>query len=245
MVKIGQLTDVSQCKFQQHLFRNVRKTPVPPASPFPGSRPVTSSPGPLALTEESAEEQEPMTMMAQAPTARPAFPARAEPQVRPAEPAELRHRRVRLATGAAAAAHASCHVQTAIAEWQLPVDSAVAAILASDLIINAARNGRGETLMLSIRCTATQFRVEVHDPSVTGDSWAVAESGSASGTESGTESGTDAERGLLLAAALAADYGHYRTPAGRAVFYTLAFAPAAAAGDEPPSRGAACGDGEP
>jgi hypothetical protein len=176
-------------------------------------------------------------MMAQAPTARPAFPALPEPGDRPAEPAELRHRRVRLATGAAAAANASCHVRAAIAEWQLPVDSAVAAILASDLIINAVRNGRGETLMLSIRCTATQFRVEVHDPSVTGDSWA--------GAESGAESGTDAERGLLLAAALAADYGHYRTPAGRAVFYALAFAPAAAAGDEPPSRGAACGDGEP
>ena len=176
-------------------------------------------------------------MMAQAPTARPALPARPVPQDRPAEPAELRHRRVRLATGAAAAAHASCHVRAAIAEWRLPVDSAVASILASDLIINAVRNGRGETLMLSIRCTATQFRVEVHDPSVTGDSWG--------GTESGSESGTDAERGLLLAATLAADYGHYRTPAGRAVFYTLAFASAAAAGDEPPSRGAACGDGEP
>jgi hypothetical protein len=183
-----------------------------------------------------------MAMMAQAPTARPAFPVRPEPQARPAEwvapaewvgPAELRHRRVRLETGSAAAAHASCHVRAAIAEWQLPVDRAVAAILASDLIINAVRNSSGATLMLSIRCTATQFRVEVHDPSVTGDSW------------EGAESGTDAERGLLLAATLAADYGHYRTPAGRAVFYALAFAPAAAAGDEPPSRGAARGDGEP
>jgi hypothetical protein len=176
-----------------------------------------------------------MTMMAQAPTARPAFPAWPVPQAglaEPAEPAELRHRRVRLATGSAAAAHASCHVRAAIAEWQLPVDRAVAAILASDLIINAVTNGRGETVMLSIRCTATQFRVEVHDPSVTGDSWQTA------------ESDPDAERGLLLAAALAADYGHYRTPAGRAVFYALAFAPAAAAGDEPPSREAACGDGE-
>jgi hypothetical protein len=180
-----------------------------------------------------------MTMMAQASTARPALPAWPVPQAGamvPAEwigPAELRHRRVRLAIGSAAAAHAACHVRAAIAEWELPVDRAVAAILASDLIINAVTNGRGETLMLSIRCTATHFRVEIHDPSVTGDSWQTA------------ESDTNAERGLLLAAALAADYGHYRTPAGRAVFYALALAPAAAAGDEPPSRGAARGDGEP
>jgi len=175
-------------------------------------------------------------MMAQASMARPALPARPVPQAGPAEwvgPAELRHRRVRLAIGSAAAAHASCHVQAAIEEWELPVDRAVAAILASDLIINAVTNGGGEILMLSIRCTATQFRVEVHDPSVTGDSWQT------------VESGADAERGLRLAAALAADYGHYRTPAGRAVFYALAFAPAAAAGDEPPSRGVARGDGEP
>jgi hypothetical protein len=174
-------------------------------------------------------------MMAQAPTARPAFPAWPVPQAGPADwagPAELRHRRVRLAAGSAAAAHASGHVRDVVDEWRLPVDRAVAAILASDLIINAVLNGRGETLMLSIRCTATQFRVEVHDPSVTGDSWQTA------------ETDADAERGLLLAASLAADYGHYRTPAGRAVFYALALAPAAAAGDEPP-RGIARGDGEP
>jgi hypothetical protein len=179
-----------------------------------------------------------MAMMAQAPPARPAFPAWLEPQARslgPAErvaPVELRHRRVRLATGSAAA-HASCHVRAAVAEWQLPVDSAVAAILASDLIINAVINGGGGILTLSIRCTATQFRVEVHDRSVSGGSVQTA------------ESDADAERGLLLAAALAADYGHYRTPAGRAVFYALALAPVAAAGDEAPSRGIARGDGEP
>jgi hypothetical protein len=180
-----------------------------------------------------------MAMMAQAPTARPAFPAWPEPQAGargPAElvgPVELRHRRVRLATGSAAAAQASCYVRAAVAEWQLPVDDAVAAILASDLIINAVINGRGGTLTLSIRCTATQFRVEVHDRSVSDGSFQIA------------ESDTDAERGLLLAAALAADYGHYRTPAGRAVFYALALAPVAAAGDEAPSRGIARGDGEP
>src|SRR3984885_7901935 len=49
------------------------------------------------------EEQEPMTMMAQAPTARQALARQAaEP-----EPAELRHRRVRLSTGSAAAGPAA------------------------------------------------------------------------------------------------------------------------------------------
>src|SRR5277367_708746 len=170
-----------------------------------------------------------MTMMAQAPAARPALARRgAEP-----EPAELRHRRVRLSTGSAAAAHAAGYVRAAIAEWRVPVDQGVAGVLASDLIINAVTNGAGETLMLAIRCTATQFRVEIHDASVHGDSWETA------------ASDADAERGLLLAAALAAESGHYRTPAGRAVFYTLALGPRAATGIGPGSQGTARGDGEP
>jgi hypothetical protein len=170
-----------------------------------------------------------MTMMAQAPTARPGFGPRAAGP----EPAELRHRRVRLSTGSAAAAHAAGYVRAAIAEWRAPVDMNVAGILASDLIINAVTNGAGATLMLAIRCSATQFRVEIHDASVHGDSWESA------------ASTADAERGLLLAAALAAESGHYRTPAGRAVFYALALAPRAAAGPGPGPQGTASGDGEP
>ena len=68
----------------------------------------------------------------------------------------------------------------------------------------------------------------------------------------------DAERGLLLAAAMAADWGHYRTPAGRAVYYVLAPEPQAitntvgSAASHPsgldhglPPREVASGDGEP
>ncbi len=109
----------------------------------------------------------------------------------------------------------------------------MAGILASDLIINAVTNGAGETLMLSVRCSATQFRVEIHDASAHGDSWETA------------ASDANAERGLLLAATLAAESGHYRTPAGRAVFYTLALAPRAAAGLGQRPQGTARGDGEP
>ena len=115
----------------------------------------------------------------------------------------------------------------------MPVDPGLAGILASDLVINAAVNGTGETLTLSIQCTGSQFRVEVRDASVHGDSWET------------PASGADAQRGLLLAAALAAESGHHRTPAGRAVFYVLEFAPDAATGGGQAPQGAARGDGEP
>src|SRR3984957_4077277 len=142
----------------------------------------------------------------------------------PVLPAELRHRRVRLELGQAAAAHACGHVRSAIVAWSVPVNPAVAILLTSDLVINAVTNGAGETITLGIRWSSGQFRVEVHDASVTGDSWETA------------EADADAERGLQLAAAMAAECGHYRTPAGRAVYYVLPLEQRAAAtqGDVPP-----------
>jgi hypothetical protein len=126
------------------------------------------------------------------------------------------------------------------------VNPAVAILLTSDLVINAVTNGAGETITLGIRWSSGQFRVEVHDASVAGDSWETA------------DANADAERGLLLAAAMAVDWGHYRTPAGRAVYYVLASEPQATtssrrvAASNPsgmdrglPPREAASGDGEP
>ena len=133
----------------------------------------------------------------------------------PARPTELRHRRVRLELGPAAAAYACGHVRRSIAAWSVPVNPAVAILLTSDLVINAVTNGAGETITLGIRWSSGQFRVEVHDASVTGDSWETA------------DADADADRGLLLAAAMAAEWGHYRTPAGRAVYYVLAPEPQA------------------
>ena len=127
----------------------------------------------------------------------------------PVLPAELRHRRVRLALGPAAAAHACGHVRRTITAWSVPVNPAVAILLTSDLVINAVTNGAGETITLGIRWSSGQFRVEVHDASVTGAPWETA------------DPVANAERGLLLAAAMAVDWGHYRTPAGRAVYYVL------------------------
>jgi hypothetical protein len=127
----------------------------------------------------------------------------------PAVPAELRHRRVRLELDTAAAACACGHVRAAIAAWSVPVNPAVAILLTSDLVINAVTNGACDTVMLGISWMSGRFRVEVHDASVSGADWPTA------------ESDADAERGLLLAEATAADWGHYRTPAGRAVYYVL------------------------
>lgn len=126
-----------------------------------------------------------------------------------APPAELRHRRVRLELGPGAAAHACGHVRAVIAAWNVPVNQAVAILLASDLVINAVTNGAGDTITLAIRWSDGRFRVEVYDASVSKDPW-----------ETDAEQ-ADADRGLLLAAAMAADSGHYRTPAGRAVYYVL------------------------
>ena len=163
-----------------------------------------------------------MTMMAQAPTARPALGRRAaEP-----EPAELRHRRVRLSTGSAAAAHAAGHVRAAIAEWRVPVDQGVAGILASDLIINAVthatarrrRNGAAarralaaEAVLLVIAADGAGLRVDVHDGS--GDLPVLADCPAEADAETG--------RGLLLVTSLSAEWGFYRTPGGKAVYFTL------------------------
>jgi hypothetical protein len=153
----------------------------------------------------------------------------------PVLPAELRQRRVRLTMGPAMAAHACGHVRKAIDAWSVPVNPAVAILLTSDLVINAATNGADDYIMLGMRWSGGQFRVEVHDPSVSRDTWETA------------DSSANAERGLLLAAALAADWGHYRTPAGRAVYFVLApeSAPFAPAGDGRAPGVAASGDGEP
>jgi hypothetical protein len=163
-----------------------------------------------------------------------------------ASPAELRHRRVRLELGPGAAAHACRHVRETIAAWSVPVNQAVAILLTSDLVINAVTNGAGDTITLGIRWAPGRFRVEVHDASVSGNSWETA------------DADANAGRGLLLAAAMAVDWGHYRTPAGRAVYYVLAPEPQAnsttresAASLSPgtgrglPPREAVSGDGEP
>lgn len=131
----------------------------------------------------------------------------------PTRPTELQERRVRLATKPAAVAEARNQVQAAICAWDVPVDPSVAVLLASELVTNAVRHEPSKTVTLAISCSHGQLRIEVHDTScslpVLVDAPADAEAG----------------RGLMLVAALSARWGYYRTPAGKAVYFTLAFEP--------------------
>jgi anti-sigma regulatory factor (Ser/Thr protein kinase) len=123
----------------------------------------------------------------------------------------LRGCHVRLAAGPAAAGQARSQVRAAICAWGAPVDPDLAVLLTSELVTNAIRHEAGPTITLEITCSRDELRVDVHDTSralplvqdVPGD----AETG----------------RGLMLVATLAAEWGFYRSPAGKAVYFTLAF----------------------
>ena len=125
--------------------------------------------------------------------------------------AELQARRVRLTSGPAAAAEARRQVRAAIAAWKPPVDADVAVLLTSELVTNAVKHSAAVTL--GVRCTRDRLRVDVHDtsplPPVLMDVTAEDEAG----------------RGLALVAALSTEWGSYRTPMGKVVYFTLAFQP--------------------
>ena len=137
----------------------------------------------------------------------------------PTRPTELRGYRVRLSAGPAAAAEARREVRAAICAWDIPVDPDVAILLTSELVTNAIRHETGETVMLAISCACGQFRVDVHDTSCF---LPIPVHGPAD---------AEAGRGLMLVATLSAEWGFYRTPAGKAVYFTLAFSPDVAEGD--------------
>jgi anti-sigma regulatory factor (Ser/Thr protein kinase) len=136
----------------------------------------------------------------------------------PPRPSELQRCRVRLIAGPAAAAEARRQVRAVICAWDAPVDPCTAVLLTSELVTNAIMHEAGETITLAITCSRGQLRIEVHDTScsvpVQEDVPADAETG----------------RGLMLVAALSAQWGYYRTLAGKAVYFTLAFQPELAGG---------------
>ena len=131
----------------------------------------------------------------------------------PTRPTELHRRGVRLTTGPAAAAEARRQVRAAICLWDVPVDPSAAVLLTSELVTNAIRHDAGGTVTLDITCPCDQLRVDVYDTSrflpMLVDTPADAETG----------------RGLMLVATLSTEWGSYRTPAGKAVYFTLAFEP--------------------
>ena len=131
----------------------------------------------------------------------------------PTRPAELYQRRVRLTREPAAAAVARSRVRSAIRDWRIRVASDIAILLTSDLVTSAITGGDGETLTLAIRGSRGQLRIDVCDKSRY--------------LPLGATEPVDSEtgRGLVLVAALSAEWGSFRTPAGRAMYFTLAFQP--------------------
>ena len=129
----------------------------------------------------------------------------------PTRPAELQACRVRLTAQPAAAPEARSQVLAAIRAWHIPVDPGVAVLLTSELVTNAIGHEAGQTITLAITCSYGQLRVDVHDTSrslpVLVKAPADAETG----------------RGLMLVATLSDTWGIYRTPAGKAVYFTLGF----------------------
>jgi serine/threonine-protein kinase RsbW len=131
----------------------------------------------------------------------------------PTRPTELYQRRVRLARQPSAAAEARAQVRAALRAWDIPVDHDIAIMLTSDLVTNAIRYGYGETVTLAIRCSRSQLRIDVYDKSRY--------------PPAGADEPADADggRGLVLVAALSSDWGSFRTPAGKAMYFTLTYPP--------------------
>jgi anti-sigma regulatory factor (Ser/Thr protein kinase) len=147
-------------------------------------------------------------------------PTRPTALQKPLRPAVLQKRRVTLAAEPAAAGAARRQVQATIQAWEVPVDSSVAMLLTSELVTNAIMHETGETITLVITCAYGQLHVDVHDTSCT--------------LPVPVDGPPDAEtgRGLMLVANLSSSWGYYRTPTGKAVYFTLAFQDGLS-GDEP------------
>jgi anti-sigma regulatory factor (Ser/Thr protein kinase) len=129
----------------------------------------------------------------------------------PTRPTVQRLSRISLTAGPAAAAEARGQVRAAIGAWDIPVDPYVAAMLTSELVTNAIAHQPGETVMLVVTCACDQLRVDVHDTS-----WAVP-------VLEDAPADAEAGRGLMLVDSLSTSWGFYLTPAGKAVYFTLAF----------------------
>jgi predicted amidophosphoribosyltransferase len=131
----------------------------------------------------------------------------------PTRPTELHLCRFRLIREPAAVAEARGQVRAVIRAWKVSVDPDIAVLLTSDLVTSAVMHGNGETVMLAVRCSRDRLRVDVYDTSYSLPNTADEPAGMKTG------------RGLALVAALSTEWGSFRTPAGKAVYFTLAFQP--------------------
>ena len=139
----------------------------------------------------------------------------------PMRPTVQRPRRISLPAGPAAAGDARSQVRAAIRAWDVPVDVDTAVLLTSELVTNALRHETGGTIRLTITCVCGQLRVDVHDTSHRVP------------MPVNTPVDAEAGRGLLLVSRLATDWGFHPTPAGKAVYFTLAFEDDLGGGNSP------------
>ena len=147
----------------------------------------------------------------------PTSPAKLRQQAYPAHlpkpirPTALQKRCVSLNAGPMAPGIARGQIRATIAAWDIPVDMSIAILLTSELVTNAVMHEAGEAIKLVITCGYGQLGVDVHDTSCE--------------LPASVDGPPDAEtgRGLVLVASLSSSWGYYRTPTGKAVYFTLAF----------------------
>ena len=128
--------------------------------------------------------------------------------IRPAAPRKLR---ITLTAGQATVAAARNEVRAAIRAWDVPVDPSVAALLASELVTNALRHEAGKAIELVVSCAYRQLQVDVYDTSP------------AMALQMDAPPGAETGGGPTLLAGLSSSWGYYRTPAGKAGYFTLMF----------------------
>lgn len=133
----------------------------------------------------------------------------------PPRPTELQHRRIRLSADPESVAEARKQVRVAIAVWGVPVNPETASLLVSELVTNAITHEGADAgeVMMAIRVARGRFRVDVHDAS-----------SALPAPEMDAPADAERGRGLLLVDTLADEWGFYRTPGGKAVYFALSFA---------------------
>jgi anti-sigma regulatory factor (Ser/Thr protein kinase) len=140
-----------------------------------------------------------------------------QPEPDPAQRAPLPACRFSLSASVQAAAEARGQLHTLVSVWAMRVDVDVLVLLASELITNAVTHAEADVeagvISVCVRCVRDELRVEVHDGS---PDMPVP-------TPLKVDDDAETGRGLMLVDALAAEWGFYRTPGGKAVYFTLPF----------------------
>ena len=114
---------------------------------------------------------------------------------------------------AAAAASARAVVEDVIRAWRVPVDADVAVLLTSELVTNAVTHGTQEHGNVRASSPSPATRPCCGWMSMTGRATSRCSTSAPAEAETG--------RGLLLVTSLSAEWGFYRTAAGKAVYFTL------------------------